>query len=327
VPADTLPRRVEEHLGATGLLGGTARLIAAVSGGADSTALACLLAPAARRGGWTLHVAHVRHLLRGASAERDADGSGRLAERLGLPFLDLTADVPSGRAKGESLEAAARRLRYAALLGAAAGLGGALVATGHTLDDQAETVLLNLARHAGRARGGIRERRPDGVVRPLLPFRREELRAFLRVQGMEWREDETNRDTRLLRNRIRLETLPGLERSSPGIGARLARAGAAWSGRLEALDARIDRELSRVLAPAGGPWPRSLFSSIGADAAARLLVRAAGAAGAVPGRVQLRRAIERILGGEPRFSEGLAGMRLQADERAVRMARPDKLPR
>ena len=323
--AGSLPLRVQEHLLASGLLSGARRVIAAVSGGSDSTALASLLAPVAAREGWALHVVHVRHLLRGPAGERDAEEAGLLARALGLPFQALSADVPAGRGRGESLEAAARRLRYQALLLAARELGpGTLVATGHTLDDQAETVLLNLGRHAGRTRGGIRERRPDGVVRPLLPFRREELRAYLRGEGIPWREDETNEDLRLARNRIRRETLPALERSLPSCAGRLARAAAAWSRRLEALDGRIEALLSERQAPLEGPWPRELFRTLGGPGTARLLVLAAGRSGGVPGGVQLERTVSRLLGRDP-FSEGLAGGRIVAESRAVRMTRPAKL--
>ncbi len=325
VTAETLPYRFQEHLLATELLGRAARVIAAVSGGSDSTALVHLLAQLAARDGWALHAVHVRHLLRGQAAERDAEEAGRFAESLGLPFRAVLADVPAGRGKGESLEAAARRLRYAALLAAAEKVGmGTLVATGHTLDDQAETVLLNLARHAGRNRGGIRERRPDGVVRPLLPFRREELRSYLRERGISWREDETNNDWHLARNRIRHETLPALERSSPGCGERLSRAGLAWSHRLSALDETIEAALSERQTPLEGPWPRDLFRFLGTPAACRLLVRATGRFGAVPGRVQIARAVFRLMANDL-FSESLAGGRIVAEVRAVRMIRPAKL--
>jgi tRNA(Ile)-lysidine synthase len=319
-----LPRRFGEHLRASGLLDGARHVAAALSGGSDSTALLALLA-ALPGGGFTLQALHVRHLLRGAAGERDAAASESLAEGLGVPFRALVADVPSGRRPGESLEAAARRLRYAALLAAARELGpGTVVATGHTLDDQAETVLLNLARRSGRSRGGIRERRPDGVVRPLLPFRREELRALLRERGIPWAEDETNDDPRLARNRIRLETLPALERRLRGCAPRLARAGAAWSLRLERLDAAIGAALAARQAPLEGPWPRALFAELGREAGARLLVRAAGGWGGVPGRAQLDRALSR-LGEGTEFAEGLAGGRIAADSRAVRTTPPAKL--
>lgn len=262
------------------------------------------------------------HGIRGKAGEDDAQFVTDLAASLGIPFVLRPVDVPSNRRKGESLEAAARRLRYEALLGFAGNLGaGTCVATGHTLDDQAETVLLNLHRHAGRTRGGIRERREDGVVRPLLPFSRAELRAFLASRGVPWREDETNENERLLRNRIRRRELPALEASSPGTAARLARAGAAWSRRLEAIDRIIDAALAAAAAPLEGPWPRAAVSRLGPEGVARLLVRAAGARGAVPGRAQLSRAIGRLLRGEARLAESLAGLRLSADARVVRLAR------
>ncbi len=319
-------QRFEEHLESSRLLAGAREVVVALSGGGDSTALLCLLASVAKRHGISLHPVHVEHRIRGKEAEEDGLEAARRAAALGLPFLLRRADVPAGRLKGESLEAAARRLRYGALRTAASELGeGTLIATGHTLDDQAETVLLNLARHSGRWRGGIRERRPDGVIRPLLPFRREELRAYLRERGVPWREDETNQDQRLLRNRIRLSTLPALETAWPGTAARLARAGEAWSERISRLDSRIDEALSASSAPLSGPWPRALFRSVGSDGTARLLIRAAGAIGSVPGRVQLRSASSRLLSDRPRFAEGLGGLRLVAEERGVRLARPAKL--
>jgi len=287
-------------------------------------ALLCLLAGASTRRGIPLTAVHIGHGLRGQTAFDDARIAADLSTSLGLPFLYLSIDVPSGRRPGESPEAAARRLRYGALLAAAAGTQTQVrIATGHTLDDQAETVLMNLARHGGRSRGGIRQRRPDGVIRPILPFRRTELRAYLASIGVAWREDETNRDERLLRNRIRLSTLPSLETAMPGIAVRLARAGAAWTGRLDALDARIDASLREVLAPLEGPWPRSLFRSLGAEGALRLLVRACGARGGVPGGVQLRRTAARLLSEVPRLSGSLAGLRIVSDARAVRMSRRD----
>jgi tRNA(Ile)-lysidine synthase len=264
---------------------------------------------------------HVSHGLRGASGDADAAFVTRLTASLGIPFALRPTDVPARRRKGESLEAAARRLRYEALLALARETGEkTLVATGHTLDDQAETVLLNLHRHAGRTRGGIRARREDGVVRPLLPFSRAELRAFLAARSVPWSEDETNENERLLRNRIRRRELPSLEEASPGAAARLARAGDAWTKRLGAIDLRIDEALAAGGTPLSGPWPRALVVALGAEAAARLLVRATGARGAVPGRAQLSRAVGRLLRGEARLAESLAGLRLVADARAVRLA-------
>ena len=319
--------RFARHLAASGLLDGARIVVVACSGGGDSTALLLLLDHWAKEQGLPLVAMHVHHGLRGTPGEEDALAVERLATELGVRFVVRPVDVPANRRKGESLEAAARRLRYAALLSLAAELGpGTLVATGHTLDDQAETVLLNLHRHAGRTRGGIRARREDGVVRPLLPFRRAALRALLAARGFAFREDETNENERLLRNRIRRRDLPALEVAFPGSAARLARAGEAWSRRLSGLDHRIDAALAAAGAPVEGPWPRKLFEALGPEAAGRLLVRATGARGAVPGRRQVARVAERLLRGDARLAESLAGLRISADARAVRLALPPRPP-
>jgi len=321
-----LADRFQRHLQESGLLDEARNVVVALSGGGDSTALLVLLHDWARGRGIPIVAMHVLHGLRGRRGEEDAVFCARLASELALPFGFRPVDVPGNRRPGESLEAAARRLRYDALLALAGEIGeGTPVATGHTLDDQAETVLLNLHRHAGRTRGGIRARREDGVVRPLLPFSRAELRDFLAARDVAWREDETNENERLLRNRIRRRELPALEKASPGTAARLARAGEAWTKRVEALDHRIDEALAADGTPLSGPWPRALVGALGAEAAARLLVRAAGTRGAVPGRAQLSRAVDRLFRGDARLAESLAGLRLSADSRVVRItSRPGR---
>jgi len=322
---DTLPlaRRLAAHLDATGLVAGTGRVVVACSGGSDSTALLTLLVPYAAERGIVLVPAHVGHGLRGEAGHADARAAADLARSLGLVFAYRPVEVSKMRDPGESLEAAARRLRYESLLLLAAELGdGTLVATGHTLDDQAETVLLNLERRSGRLRGGIRPRRADGVVRPLLPFTRAELRAHLAAADVRWREDETNEDERFVRNRIRRRTLPALEAASPGTAARLARAADAWTRRLDAIDARIDAELSAAATTVQGPFPRGLFVRLAHEEAGRLLVRAAGGSGRVPGRKQVARVLLRLSRGDARWSEALGGLRLQVDVRVVSLVRP-----
>ena len=195
---------------------GARTLVVAHSGGGDSTALLLLVSEWARPRGVAIVSAHVAHGLRGAAGDEDARFCARLAASLSLPFAFRPVDVPSGRKKGESLEAAARRLRYAALLALSHDLEDAPVLTGHTRDDQAETVLLHLERRLGRGRGGIRARRDDGVIRPLLPFSRAELRQFLEERGVSFREDETNENEGFARNRIRRTVLPEMERKDPG---------------------------------------------------------------------------------------------------------------
>lgn len=317
-----LPDRLAEHLGASRLFEGARHVVVACSGGGDSTALVLLLHELSATLGIDVLVCHVAHGLRGAAGDRDARAVAGFCTRLTVPFAYRFVDVPELRGKAESLEAAARRLRYAALLAISRELGQeARVATGHTLDDQAETVLLNLARHAGRSRGGIRPRRADGVTRPLLPFSRAELRAFLLSRGERWREDETNANEALLRNRIRRTVLPALERASPGTAVRLARAAAAWTSRLDSLDEQIDAGLRRAGAPTAGPFPRSFVARLGREAAGRLLLRAVADAPRPPGRAQVRRILDRLFGNEARFRENLAGFRLEADPRTVRLVR------
>ncbi len=315
-----LRARFRAHLRATGLLASARTVVVAVSGGGDSAALLALLAKEPDGAGPVLVPAHVAHGLRGTEGARDARAAADLAGKLGLGFALRPVEVSELRRKGESLEAASRRLRYESLLALAAELGpGTLVATGHTLDDQAETVLLALLRRSGRTRGGIRASRGDGVVRPLLPFRREELRAFLSAEGIEWREDSSNADPRFERNRVRLADLPALEARWPGATERLARAGAAWTDRLSTLDRGIDEALAASGTELRGPWRRELFRALGEEASGRLLVRAAGERGRVPGRAQVERAVSRVLSAEARVAEGLAGLRLAADERTVRL--------
>lgn len=327
-----LLERFTHHLETSRLLEGAERIVVACSGGGDSTALLLLYSLSKNRSPGLPHslnliACHVVHGLRGKAGQEDALFVADLAASLGVRFALKRVDVPASRRKGESLEAAARRLRYEALLALAAETGArSLVATGHTLDDQAETVLLNLHRHAGRNRGGIRERRSDGVVRPLLPFSRAELRGFLASRSVPWREDETNSNEKLLRNRIRRRQLPALEAAWPGATARLARAGAAWSRRLDALDRTVDAALAGAAIPIEGPWPRALISALGREGASRLLVRAAGARGGVPGRAQLARTVGRLLAGETHVGESLAGLRLSADAGAVRLVRRARRP-
>src|SRR5664280_2103503 len=163
---EPLEERFRRHVDEAGLLAGARTLLVAHSGGGDSTALLLLVSEWARPRGVAIVSAHVAHGLRGAAGDEDARFCARLAASLSLPFAFRPVDVPSGRRKGESLEAAARRLRYAALLALSHDLEDAPVLTGHTRDDQAETVLLHLERRLGRARGGIRPRaRPSLLSR------------------------------------------------------------------------------------------------------------------------------------------------------------------
>ena len=204
------------------------RVLAAVSGGPDSVCLAHWLSVQARRRNLTVALLHVNHGLRGKAAERDAASVLALGARLGLRVAVVRADV-KGRAKrsGRGLEEAGRRERYRALAARARRGRYDAVATGHQLDDQAETLLLHLLRGTSlEGLGGIPPRRAlaPGVelIRPLLPLTRAEVLAYLEVHGLPSREDRTNRDPKFARNWIRREVLPLLESRAPGVKERLS---------------------------------------------------------------------------------------------------------
>ena len=191
------------------------RVAVAVSGGADSVALLLLLVELQVELGIVLSVAHVNHKLRGKESEDDEQFVAKLAEGYGLALESLAKSAD--RAQVAGIESAARRDRYRFFASLASAGKATTVATAHTLDDQAETVLMRLFRGAGvRGLAGILPRlalREGGrvrgeAIRPLLSFRREELRDYLRDRGQGWREDSSNRDVSFLRNRLRLRLMP-----------------------------------------------------------------------------------------------------------------------
>jgi tRNA(Ile)-lysidine synthase len=199
-------------------------LAAAVSGGADSLALLHGLRTLAGPRGWRLAVVTVDHGLRPGSAA-DAAFVVDHAKTLGLGARLVTldpAELAAHRRAGP--EGAARTARYRALWRAAGELGCGWLATGHTLDDQAETVLLQLLRGAGAEGLAGMAVRSDRLLRPLLGVRRAETRACCAALGIGWREDPTNQQPGPLRNRIRQRVLPLLEELRPGAALALARA-------------------------------------------------------------------------------------------------------
>jgi tRNA(Ile)-lysidine synthase len=188
-------------------------VLVALSGGADSVALLCLLHGSSEELGCRVSAAHVHHHLRGAPADGDAAFCAELCRRLEIPLVVEHLDPV--RPRGSSPEAWWRQERYRVLEGARRVARCAALATAHTRDDQAETVLLKLLRGAGpRGVAGVR-RRHGAVVRPLLDFGREELRAWLSAQGVTWREDASNADPEQPRAWIRSRVLPLLAGAYP----------------------------------------------------------------------------------------------------------------
>jgi tRNA(Ile)-lysidine synthase len=189
------------------------RILAACSGGADSVALLHLLVRLAPGRGWGLAAAHLDHGLRGAAGAADRTFVEELCRDLDLPLRAERRPVEPGG--GLSPEEAARETRRSFLAETAREEGAGVIALAHNADDQAETVLLRLARGTGP--GGLRAMavRSGRWWRPLLGTGREEIREALREAGLSWREDETNEDLRFDRNRVRLEVLPPLRSVNP----------------------------------------------------------------------------------------------------------------
>jgi tRNA(Ile)-lysidine synthase len=188
-------------------------LVVACSGGADSTCLLHLSRAAMSDRGCPLSVAHLDHGLRGEEAVRDRWAVQALAAELGLPMYWEKTDCGAlARKYSMSLEEAARKARYSFLEKILNQTGAAFVLTGHTADDQAEGVLLNLLRGAGpKGLAGIPRQR-GAILRPLLDFRHQELLEYLETRGLTWVEDQSNQNPSFTRNRIRLDLLPRLER-------------------------------------------------------------------------------------------------------------------
>ena len=186
----------------------------AVSGGGDSVALLLLLLELRETIGATIRVAHFNHQLRPGAADEDERFVRKLAAKLGLPCVVGAEDlVARSRSARTNLEAEARDRRYAFLRGLVSQGWATRVATGHSADDQAETVMARLARGSGIK--GLRAIHPvlGPVVRPLIETRRAELRDYLTAHNQQWREDVTNQDTSRLRARVRHELLPVWEAS------------------------------------------------------------------------------------------------------------------
>jgi tRNA(Ile)-lysidine synthase len=244
----------------------------AVSGGADSVALLSLLLELREKLGIVLSVVHFNHKLRGRASDADENFVGDLAERYALPFFAAHEDIfsKSKRERG-NLEDSARRARYCFFERLVAESRLDKIAVAHSADDQAETVLAHIFRGTGLAGLGGIHPELGCVFRPLLKFRRKELRLYLRERNQSWREDATNRDTKRTRSRIRLKLMPLLEKHFPPAVvehlcqlADLAREDQAWldsSAELRLfLNVREEKGEKRIhlrdlIAPQRGPDP------------------------------------------------------------------------
>lgn len=291
------------------------RVIAAVSGGADSVALLLLLRDLHARGELILEaVAHLNHSTRGESSDQDEAFCRTLAERAGLAFHSARIDVPErARLQRLSIEVAARNARREFLEQVRQAHAADVVATAHTQDDQAETVLLRMVRGAGlRGLGGIAPVR-DSWIRPLLTCSRAQLQDELRKRRYTWQQDATNLDLRNPRNRVRHELLPYLEQhfnpSARQALSRLADLARVDEGTLErsTLDAiaqvvQFDETQARLNSDALGCLPEAIARRVVLHALERIGGRSYG--------VDDVDAVRAVAAGEGRTRE-ISGLRVE----------------
>jgi len=219
-------------------------MLIAFSGGADSTALLDAMCAYARPRAIRVAAAHIDHQLDPGSRAR-AEAAKATAATLGLALIIHRQNVPAQKRRSESLEVAARRIRYRELEKAASVLGARYIATAHHRDDQAETVLLRLASGHGLSALAAVPARRGSIVRPLLGQSRKDLLRYVRRRGLTWIEDPTNRDLTTPRNRLRHLLIPILGAKNPDIAIRLASLAQAAKGA----NTRLTREFDQLLAP------------------------------------------------------------------------------
>jgi tRNA(Ile)-lysidine synthase len=234
-------------------------VVVGVSGGADSVALLLALDELikAKKLKFKIFVAHVDHRLRKTASAADARWVKELAKRLGHDVSIVRSDVKSlAKQNRDNLEQAARRARYKAFASIAQKRSAGIVLTAHTMDDQAETVLLNLLRGSGSdGLGGIERVRPLDetgrtlLVRPLLSWaRRKETEQFCLERGVEFRHDEMNQDERFARVRVRRQMLPLMESFNPRVVEALGRTAELLRDDSDALESAAKRLLELSIA-------------------------------------------------------------------------------
>lgn len=233
---ESLQRRFGKHIETSGLVQRGSRGVVAVSGGIDSVVLLHLFGVVKDSLNLGLGVAHFNHRLRAKESDGDEEFVRVLAREAGLPFYRSSLP-PRSSTSHENLEAYARRLRYRFLEEVRKDGDYDWIATGHHADDQAETVLMRVMEGSGiRGLTGIQPRRCQ-IIRPMLPFTRDQLREYAQARNLTYREDSSNLDRKLERNYVRHELIPRIRRLNPNFAFSISR----LSQNIQELDDMIQR--------------------------------------------------------------------------------------
>ncbi|NLB29150.1 MAG: tRNA lysidine(34) synthetase TilS, partial [Clostridiales bacterium] len=258
-----------------GMFPSSGTVLACVSGGADSMALLTALMELAPLCGFSVEAAHFDHRLRGAESDRDREFVTEYCKKLGVAFHVCSGDTRGyARENRLGIEAAARELRYAFFRKTAEKTGASRIATAHNSDDNAETVLLNLARGAGsRGLSGIPPVRGD-IIRPLLCVSRKEIEAYLESRGVPFITDSTNISDKYARNRIRRHVSRVLQSVNASYLRHVLESGELLRRDDEFLTALADE----FLAAYGGSVSVSALSALPEAVSARVVLSLAGGA-------------------------------------------------
>lgn len=315
------------------------RLAVAVSGGADSVALLLALVELRNDLGIILSVAHFNHKIRGAEADADEQFVASLAKDLKLDFHSASGDAPAhAKHNKESLETAARELRYEFFRRLCHEGKVNKIALAHTICDQAETVLMRFLRGAGtKGLAGIYPAKTEAeatFIRPLLEIRRTQIEDFLRARNQLWREDSTNTDTVHTRNKVRHELLPALREFNPAIVETLAHAAEVARAEEDYWQAEAHRLLPLVILPGkatrggGRAVPTTNSAGFGLDiqtltrhplALQRRIIRAAAGSLGIELDVEHVQSVLQVANSEVKSAELPGGWRAVRSHRELRL--------
>jgi tRNA(Ile)-lysidine synthase len=270
---DTFKRTIAKHK----LIEAGDKVLVAYSGGADSTTLLDLLLRLRQELGFEIVVAHFNHKLR-PSSDDDEQFVIQAAQKYGLPLFVGSKNVRSYAKRHRfNLEEAGRKLRYIFLKKTAAKIGATKIATGHTMTDQAETLFMRLMRGSGpQGLSGIAPVSEGILIRPLIEIERQNIESYIKTKGLDFCVDETNFDRRLLRNRIRLDLLPYLQKNfEPKIVLHLGRLASIFQEEEKYLEKISEEAAQRAIFVRNGQSfiDRRYLSTL-PDALARRCVRA-----------------------------------------------------